>query len=140
MHFLHNTRPIREVPPIDPVGPWLIALDFLPPSVNHSHHNLQGRRALTEAACNARDAIAAETQLAAFSPAVGLFYAVAIVFTFPTWAHDIDGPIKPLLDAVFGPRWDHRIVRLEVAKLVRRQEYAALVRIERCGEDGGRTA
>ena len=126
------TRDVRA----NPTGPWLLTLDFLPPSVNHSHYNLNGRRARTKAATSAGDAIAMETLAAGFTPSLEAFYAVSIVYTFPTWGHDIDGRIKPTLDAIFGARYDHRIVHLEVSKLVQSGTYRALVRITQVGEWG----
>ena len=101
-----------------PSAVWF-SLEYLPPNVNHQYVHLSGgRKALTKEARAARADIAKAAELAGFRLNKAAVYAVRVVFIFPRWGADLDGPIKSLIDSVFGTRWDHRVVRLEAEKRV----------------------
>lgn len=98
---------------------WWFAFDDLPPNVNHQYVNRRGgRKALTAKARAQREAIAIAAGATGFRVRPTAVYAVRVAFIFPSWQHDLDGPLKSLLDAIFGTRWDHRVVRLEADKIV----------------------
>lgn len=117
---------------------WHLSLPILPVGVNHQYQPILGRRgavsgyrlALTSEAQRTRMAIALQARAVGFVPRADRYYAVRIRFTFPTWQHDLDGPIKPLLDALFGSRADHRVVRIEAEKRVSPHEHGTEVWIE----------
>ena len=97
-------------------GPWLIELDFAPPSINHSH-NRSGHR--TQATRFMMDDIAKRTLAAGFGiPHPGRYYSVRVAFTFEDWSSDVDNRLKSLLDGIFGSRADQRIVHVEATKHV----------------------
>lgn len=112
-------------------GPWLIELDYIPPSINHSHGNKQGggryrKKTTTDIMGDITDA----ADSVGFMAMEKRFYSVRIAYTLPTWGNDIDNRIKPLLDAIFGPRHDHRIVHLEATKAVKADTNKATILIQ----------
>lgn len=104
---------------------WHLTLPFLPPGNNHQYRMTEkrGAKALTEEASDLRKLIASATQRAGFEATLKAQYGVRVRFVMPGWSQDIDGPIKALLDVLFTvpgrkQAWDHRIVRLDVGKIV----------------------
>lgn len=74
---------------------------------------------MTAQARAAREEIAAAAAAAGFRLNRAAVYAVRVACIFPRWgAGDLDGVLKSLLDAIFTPLWDHRVVRLEAEKRV----------------------
>src|SRR3990167_625123 len=101
---------------------WHMVLNFLPPSVNHSYLTTgMGRRVLTRDAKAARESIMWSARETGFTPDSKKYYAIRVRFIFPRLdGGDIDGPIKLLVDGIFGTQADRRIMRLEVEKVVRK--------------------
>ena len=99
---------------------WQFTLDFIPPGNNHQYMPIgrSGQKALTPEAKELRQIIGRIAEATGFRPELGAQYLVRVLFVFPGWSQDIDSPIKSLLDAIFGTRADHRVVRLEVDKAV----------------------
>lgn len=92
----------------------------LPPSVNHMYHETPKGKALTKEARAFRTEV--ESIISGrprFRPRLDRCYSVMSWFTVPTWQHDIDNRVKALHDAVFGTRFDHRIVAAHQRKRVR---------------------
>lgn len=109
---------------------WRFSLPFLPPSVNHSYVNSgSGRRVLRQDAKDLRDSIGFYALASGFRLKPG-GYAVHVTFTFPTNRHDIDGPVKHLLDGIFGTAADKQVWRLVVDKSVEKGVSKTEVEIE----------
>lgn len=114
-------------------GPWRFCLRFIPPGVNHQYVAIgNGKKALTQEAKDLRTLIASAVDGTGFVPRRDASYGVRVVFVMPGWSQDIDSPLKAMLDAVFGARGDHRVVRLEVEKRVVRGVRRTEVEIWEC--------
>lgn len=115
-----NTEPLRT---------WHIQLPAVPVGVNSQYRprsrgrgELTGGLWLTREAKRIRELLRLQANALRFTPRLDRSYRVRITYVVPSWHHDIDGPVKGTLDALFwfsrpGDR-DHRIVRLEVTKCV----------------------
>lgn len=98
---------------------WAMTLDFTPPSVNHAYFtDRRGRRLLSADTKRVMEFMTFTAAAQGFRPDIKALYGLKVRFTFPTWGSDLDSPVKLLLDAIFGARIDHRVVRLEVDKIV----------------------
>ena len=99
--------------------PVWFSFEGLPPGNNHMYaNNGRGGKVLTKEARAARESIGQAAEAAGFRLNPAAVYVVRLVFIFPKWGQDCDSPVKATLDAIFTPRWDHRVVRLEVDKQV----------------------
>ncbi len=123
----------------NPTGPWTFTLGMLPPGVNHMYAHLPGGKlALTAEALNFRDTAQIAANRAGFRRDRHALYTVEITFFVPTWSHDVDGPLKAALDALFGSRGDNRVVSLLPVKVVTPDLRDTLVTIRVMPEDAYR--
>ena len=111
-----------------------LAIDLLPVSLNHQYQRGPGKSKLhlTDEARSIRDAFTIEANLQHFRARKDRYYEVEVTFTFPEWSMDSDNYLKPLMDALFGTRGDHRIVRHHVKKRVMPGTSSTVVSVYEC--------
>lgn len=108
---------------------WHFMLPYLPPGINSQYtHTARGRMVLTAGAMDSRQDIGKVCLANGFKADITKTYEISIIWTFPNRGHDIDGPIKGLLDSLFARvnnkgkvLWgatDYTVVKLVVEKRV----------------------
>ena len=118
---------MKHVPP----SVYVLDLPFLPASANHRMGWRKGANGLfvkSEPVAK-EDRIRGEMKALGFKQSMKAIYELDIIFTFPDWRSDIDGPLKATLDSVVGNRYDHRVTKITVTKLVIKGQTRTQVRV-----------
>lgn len=133
---VQQMRQVTVVPaPDETVRSWRFQFDDIPVSTNHQYIPLpNGRKALTQKARDCRKLIEMLTLTSGFKFDKTKCYSLTVMLTVPTWNSDVDGRNKILQDSIFGSRGDHRVVHIDIKKVVRKGTRFTDVLIEECEE------